>query len=124
MLEDARNLRFRGFLALLHRQEELEFRWELLLRVEAVGEIDATQPAIRVDLNAQRLDVVRAVRTAREVRQIKLDLIPPLVKTHRHSADEWLHPRRRLVVRGPEPPTNVLVIKDHYLKREVLLKVL
>merc|ERR1719487_2637656 len=93
-----RKLRLRGFLALLHRQEELEFWRQLLLRVEAVGEIDATQPAVRVDLNTQCLDVVRAVRTAREIRQVELDLIPALVKTHWHGADEWLHPRRRLVV--------------------------
>merc|ERR1712078_595644 len=117
-------LRLRGFLALLYRQEELEFWRQLLLRVETVGEVDAAQPAIRVDLHAERLDVVRAIRSARKVRQVELDLIPSLVKTHRHSADERLHPRRRLVVGGTEPPTNVLVIKNHDLKREVFLEVL
>merc|ERR550514_379668 len=66
--------------AFLHRQEELELRRKLLLRVQAIREVDAAQPAVRVDLNAKRLDVVRTVRTAREVRQVELDLVPAFVQ--------------------------------------------
>ena len=68
--------------ALLDGQEKLELGWQLLLGVEAVGEVDAADAAVSVDLHAQRLDVVRAVRTAREVRQVELDLIPSLVETY------------------------------------------
>ena len=58
-------------LGLLDGKEELEFRGELLFRVKAVGEIDAADAAIRVDLDAERLDVVGAVSTASEIRQIE-----------------------------------------------------
>lgn len=39
-------------------------------------------------LDAQRLDVVSAVGTSREVAQVELNLIPTLIETHRHCADE------------------------------------
>lgn len=59
-------------------QEQLELRRELLLRVEAVGEVDPPDAAVGVDLHPQGLDVVRAVRSTREVAQVELDLVPPL----------------------------------------------
>lgn len=62
------------------RQEQLEFRRELLLRVQAVGEVNPADTAVRVDLHPQSLDVVRAVRSAREVAKVELDLVPPLLK--------------------------------------------
>ncbi len=61
---------------LLHRQEELELRRQFFLGVQAVGEIDAADAAVRVQLNAQRLDVVGTVRAARKVAQVELDLVP------------------------------------------------
>merc|ERR1719146_248473 len=100
-------LRRLACLALLHRQEELELWRELLLAVEAVREVDAAKPAVRVDLHAQRLDVVRAVGAAREVREVELDLVPALVEAHRHRADERLDARRGLVVGGAEAPADV-----------------
>merc|ERR1719421_67920 len=95
--------------ALLHRQEELELRRKLLLGVQAIREVDAAQTAVRVDLNAKRLDVIRPVRAAREVRQVELDLVPAFVQTHRHRANEWLHTCGRLVVQRAEPAADVLV---------------
>lgn len=59
-------------------QEQLELRRELLLRVEAVGEVDAPDAAVGVYLHPQGLDVVRSVRSTREVAKVELDLVPPL----------------------------------------------
>jgi len=62
-------------------------------------------------LDAQCLDIVGAVSTAREVRQVELDLVPTFVESHRHRADERLDARRALVVTGTESSTNVLIIQ-------------
>mmetsp|Transcript_35103 Transcript_35103/g.113645 ORF Transcript_35103/g.113645 Transcript_35103/m.113645 type:complete len:205 (+) Transcript_35103:67-681(+) len=108
---------------LCHRQEELELRRQLLFAVESVGEVDAADAAVRVKLHPQGLDVVRAVGAAGEVRQVELDLVPALVQAHRHGADERLHTRGALVVRGAEAATHLLVIKHSDLEGEVLLQV-
>ena len=50
--------------------------------------------AVGVDLDAERLDVVSTIRTAREVTKVELNLVPALIQAHRHSADERLHSRR------------------------------
>ena len=84
-------------------KEELEFRREFVLGVEAVGEVYSSDAAGSVDLHPQRLNVVRAVRSPREIRQVELDLVPALVQAHRHCADERLHSRcalRRSVLRA------------------------
>merc|ERR1712139_96432 len=97
-------LRLRLRLLLLNRKEQLEFRRQFLLGVEAVREVYPADSAIGMYLHTQRLDVVRAISTARKVRQIELDLVPPLVQTHRHCADKRLHARRALVIRSTKPP--------------------
>lgn len=61
-------------------QEQLELRRELLLRVQAVGEVNPADAAVRVDLHPQGLDVVGAVSSAREVAKVELDLVPPLLE--------------------------------------------
>lgn len=43
-----------------------------------------------MDLDAQSLNVVCAVRAPGEVGQIKLNLVPPVVEPHWHRADEGL----------------------------------
>ena len=120
-------------LRLLNRQEQLELRRQLLLRVQAVGEVDSgsaetrsaytdterggsgcaaaesghspPDAAVGVDLNTERLDVVGTVRAAREVAQVELDLVPALVQAHRHRADERLDPRGRLPLQRTFPPS-------------------
>jgi len=77
-----------------------------------------------VQLNAQGLDVVGTVGTAREIGQVKLDLIPSLVQTHRHGTNERLHASGRLVVGRAEAAADVLVVQDLDLEGEVLLQVL
>ena len=59
-----------------------------------------------------------------EVRQVELYLVPALVQSHRHRADERLHPGGGLVVAGSEPSPHVLVVQDLDLECEVLLHVL
>ena len=75
-----------------------------------------------MDLDTKGLDVVRAVRATREVGQIELDLVPPVVQPHRHRADERLHTGFPLVVGRPEPPPNTLVVKYLDFEGEVLLQ--
>ena len=43
-------------------QEQLEFRRELLFRVETVRKVDAADTAVSVDLDTKRLDVVGACK--------------------------------------------------------------
>ena len=52
--------------------------------------LEIAVPAVRVDLDAEGLDVVRPVCAPREVREVELDLVPALVQAHRHRADERL----------------------------------
>lgn len=77
-----------------------------------------------MDLHAQRLDVVGAVRAPCEVRQVELNLVPALIETHGHCADERLDARCALVVRRAKPPAHVLVVENHHLEGEVLLHIL
>ena len=68
------------------------------------------------------LDVVGTVGTTSEIRQVELNLIPALVESHGHRADERLNTGRALVVRGSESPAHVLVIEHLHLESEVFLQ--
>ena len=103
-------------------QEELEFGRKLVLGVEAIGEVNSSDSAVGVNLNAQGLDVVGSVGTTSEIGQVELDLIPALVKAHGHGADEGLHTGRRLVVRSAESASNVLIVKNLNFESEVLFQ--
>ncbi len=54
--------------------------------------------AVSVDLDAESLDIIGAVGTSGEVRQIELDLVPAFIQTHGHCTDEGLHACRGLIV--------------------------
>ena len=108
----------------LDRQGQLELCRQLLLAVQPVGEINTPDPTVGVDLNPQRLHVVGPVGSPREVRQVELDLVPALVQSHRHRADEGLHSGGGLVVTRSESSPDVLVIQDLDLKCEIFLHVL
>lgn len=103
-------------------QEKLEFRGKLVLGVESVGEVNTTDAAVSVDLHTQRLDVIRTVRSASEIRQVKLNLIPTFIEPHGHGADEGLDSGGALVVGGSEPSAHTLVVQHLDLEREVLLQ--
>jgi len=76
-----------------------------------------------MDLHSQGFDVVGAVGSAGEVRQVELDLVPSIVQPHGHGADEGLDSGCALVVAGTESPPYILVIKNHNLKGKVLLQI-
>ena len=105
-------------------QEKLELWWELVFGVESVGEIDSSDSAVSVDLNSKGLYVVGTVSSSGEIRQIELNLIPSLIKSHRHGANERLDSGGRLIVRGSESSSYALVIEYLHLEGEVLLQVL
>ncbi len=77
-----------------------------------------------MDLHAKGLDIVGAVGAAGEVREVELDLVPALVESHGHSADERLDTGGGLIVRSAESSAHVLVVEDHDLESEVLAEVL
>ena len=70
------------------------------------------------------LDVVCTVSSSCEIGQVKLNLVPAFIKSHRHGADEWLHTSRTLIVRRSESTTNALVIQYLDLESEVFLQLL
>ena len=109
---------------LLDRQVQLELCRQLLLAVQPVGEINTPDPTVGVDLNPQCLHVVGPIGSPCEVRQVELDLIPALVQSHRHRADERLHSGGGLVVAGSESSPHILIIEDLDLKCEIFLHVL
>ena len=77
-----------------------------------------------MQLHPECFDVVSAVGPACEVAEVELYLVPALVQSHGHGADEGLDPGGALVVGGPEPASYVLVVQDLHLEGEVLLQVL
>ena len=107
-----------------NRQEEFEFWRQLIFGVEPVGEVDSSDSAVRMDLHPQCLYVVGTVSSSGEIRQIELNLIPSLIKSHRHGANERLDSGGRLIVRGSESSSYALVIEYLHLEGEVLLQVL
>ena len=58
-----------------------------------------------------------------EIRKVELDLVPALVKTHRHCADEGLHPCGALVIACTEASPHVLVVQYLNFECEVFLMV-
>ena len=70
------------------------------------------------------LDIVCTVGSPSEIGQVKLNLIPAFIESHRHGADEWFHTRRTLVVRSSESTTHALVVQYLDLECEVFLQLL
>jgi len=107
----------------LNGEIKFEFRRKLVFGVKTIGKVDAANPTVSVDLNSERLDVVGAVCSPREVGKIELDLIPAVVESHRHRANERLHPRRRLIIARPEPTSYVFVVQHLHFKGEIFLQI-
>ena len=70
------------------------------------------------------LNVVGTVSSPGEIGQVKLNLIPSFIKSHRHSANERLYTGGTLIVRGSESTTHILVVKYLHLKCEIFLQLL
>lgn len=74
-------------------------------------------------LHSQCLYIIGAIRPPREVRKVELDLIPALIKSHRHRANEGFYSSCALVVRGPKASSHVLIVQDLDFKGKVLFEV-
>lgn len=114
----------RLFGLVLHGEVQLELCWQLIFGVQSVGEVHSADSAVGVYLDSQSLDVVGAIGTAGEVRQVKLDLVPAIIQPHGHRTDKGLDARRTLVVARPESPPHILVVQNLYFKCEIFLQVL
>lgn len=121
---DVVSIRRRLSTLLLDGQKELEFWRQLLLAVKAIGKVDAADATIRVDLYSKRLNIVGTVSTTSEIGEIKLDLIPTIVESHRHGTNKGLYTRCTLVVGRTEPSSHILIVQDLHFKGKVLFQVL
>ena len=63
-------------------------------------------------LDSKSFDVVGAISSSGEVGKVELDLVPAVVKSHRHCADEGLNSSGRLVVASSESSSHVLIIQN------------
>ena len=105
-------------------QEEFELWWKLILSVKSIREVNSSDSAVGVDLHSEGLNVVGTVSSPGEIRQVKLNLVPALIKSHGHGANEGLDSGGGLIVGSSESTSNGLVIQDLHLEGEVLLQVL
>lgn len=64
-----------------------------------------------MNLHACCLDVIRAVRSSREIRQIKLNLIPTARQADRHRRAERFDTSGALEVAHSKPPVHVLIVE-------------
>ena len=71
-------------------------------------------------LDSKRLNVVGSIGTSGKVRQVELDLVPAVVESHGHGANERLDARRALVVARAEASPHVLVVEHLHFEGEVL----
>lgn len=83
---------------------DLEVGREILIvvRVEFVREVDSSDSAVGVDLDSQCFDVVGSVGSSGEISQVELDLVPAVVESHGHCANEWLDSCYALLARIPK----------------------
>ena len=106
----------------LDGKEEFEFWGEFFFAVQSVRKVYSSYSTVGVDCHSQGLNVVAAVGSPGEIRQVELDLVPALVKSHGHGADEGLDSGGRLVVTCSEPPSYVFIVEDLHLEGEILLQ--
>ena len=72
----------------------------------------------------ERLNIVCTISSSCEIGQVELNLIPALIESHRHRADEGLDTRGGLIVGGSESTAHILIIEHLHFEGEVLLQVL
>lgn len=82
----------------LDRQEELELRRKLFLRVKSIREVDPSNSAVSMNLYSQGFNVVGTISPSCEIRQVKLNLVPAFIKAHRHGTNKRLDSCCGLVV--------------------------
>jgi len=70
----------------------------------------------------QCLNIICSVSTSGEIRQVELNLVPTLIKSHGHGANEWFDTGGALIVGGAETSADILVVEDLHFEGEVLLQ--
>lgn len=109
-------------LLFLNGKKELELRRKLLFTIEPVREIDSSDTAVGVDSHTQSFNIITTISPPCKIRKIELNLIPALIKPHRHCADERFHSGCRLIVRCPKSSAHIFVIEYLYLESKILLE--
>ena len=72
-------------------QEQFEFWGELVFCVESVGEINSSNSAVGVNLHSKSFNIVGTVSSSSEIGQVELNLVPALIESHGHCANERLY---------------------------------
>ena len=103
-------------------QEQLELGWEFVFGVESVGEIDSSYSTVSVDLHSEGLDIVSTVGSSGEIGQVELDLVPALIESHWHGANERFYAGCALIVGSSKSAAHVLVVKNLHFEGEVFLE--
>lgn len=75
-----------------------------------------------MNLNPQSFDIISSIRSSCKIGKIKLNLIPSLVQSHWHCANEWLHSCCWLVIGRPKSSSHIFVVKDHDFESEIFSK--
>ena len=76
-----------------------------------------------MNLNSERLDVVGAIGASGKVRQVELNLIPAIVESHGHGANEGLDTSGTLIVARSESSSHIFVVQDLDFECEIFLQV-
>ena len=77
-----------------------------------------------MQLHSKSFDVISPISPPSKIAEVKLNLIPALVQSHGHGADERLHPCSALVVRSPKTPPNILIVQDLHFEGKIFFQVL
>lgn len=72
--------------------------------------------------HAKSLYIVASVSSSCEIWQVELNLIPALVESHRHCADEWLHSCCRLIIWGSKSSSDIFVVQNLHFESEIFLE--
>ena len=66
-------------LLLLHRHKELKFSRKLILGIQSIREVYSSNSAVSMNLNSECFDIVSAICSSCEIREVELNLVPSLV---------------------------------------------
>lgn len=103
-------------------QEQFEFWGQLVFCVQSVGEVNSSNSAVGVNLHSKGFNIVGTVGSSSEIGQVELNLVPSLIKSHGHCANERLYSGSWLVVGSSESTSNVLVIQNLHFEGEIFLQ--
>lgn len=75
-----------------------------------------------MDSHSESLYVIGPISSTSKVGQIELNLVPALIKSHRHGTDKGLDPGSRLIIGSPKPPPNILIIENLHFEGKIFLE--